>query len=57
MIGENCKITAEIEGIPKSIVTFYKDGQPIISGDRYKIVEENGNWSLLINKAEFKDAG
>lgn len=57
LVEETCKITAEIDGIPKPTVAFYKDGQPITIGDRYKVVEEGGNFSLVISKAQFKDTG
>lgn len=57
LVTETCKVTVEIEGIPKPTIVFYKDGQPVTLGDKYKVVEEGDQYSLIINKAEFKDTG
>ncbi|CAF0818885.1 unnamed protein product [Didymodactylos carnosus] len=46
-IGESARLVCQFSGTPLPTLTWYKDGQPLKTGDRYTITEESNNVSVL----------
>ncbi|XP_017774924.1 PREDICTED: muscle M-line assembly protein unc-89 isoform X2 [Nicrophorus vespilloides] len=54
---QELKMTAEIDGIPKPTVQFYKDGKIIKNTELISIVEEGNKYSIVIKNTTLKDSG
>jgi len=56
--GSAAKITARIKGFPDPTIAWFKDGQELKEGGKYKIVFEDPDiCSLVISNTEPKDVG
>ncbi|KAF8768294.1 Obscurin like protein [Argiope bruennichi] len=57
MADELLKFEVEIDGNPAPEVKWYKDGKPLVNGDRVKIVGKAGKQSLEIANCKPTDSG
>lgn len=55
--GETARLTVRISGFPKPIVQWSRDGKVIKSSPTYQMVEEKGEYTLVVIKVKSEYAG